>query len=219
MYNKEIKWINADQNASVNIQKPQGVLAPFSKPDIDISLPASFDKNLSTRKLIEVADLDNILGYKGNYMIFPVKERSYLHTYMMQDYINSFIESTLKDPDEFGDHTTQEIIDYLRCLKSNDADKYKQIKEQTFQYISDRLTSPRKEYDVITIPSDSLFIEALPGSHPIMEDFKLAHRGLDVKKVQAEVRQMELENLRYASRIIEDKLDDPEVEKVTIKRK
>jgi hypothetical protein len=41
----------------------------------------------------------------------------------------------------------------------------------------------------------------LTGTHPILEDFKLMHRALDVKKVQAEVRHAELENLRLAARL------------------
>ena len=67
--------------------------------------------------------------------------------------------------------------------------------------------------DEIIVPTDSLFIEALPGAHPILEDFKLMHRAVDVKKVQAEVRGMELENLRFASRLIEGEREDPTIEK------
>ena len=51
------------------------------------------------------------------------------------------------------------------------------------------------------MPSNSLYIEALPGTHPLLEDFKLIHRALDVKKAQAEVRHAELENLRLAARL------------------
>jgi hypothetical protein len=63
------------------------------------------------------------------------------------------------------------------------------------------------------VPSDQLYIEALPGTHPILEDFKLMHRALDVKKVQAEVRHAELENLRLAARLARGELGDPDVEK------
>ena len=56
-------------------------------------------------------------------------------------------------------------------------------------------------------------IEALPGKHPVMEDFKLAHRALDVKKVQADVRSQELENLRRAARVLGGDLTDPRVDK------
>ena len=47
----------------------------------------------------------------------------------------------------------------------------------------------------------------------MLEDFKLIHRALDVKKVQAEVRHAELENIRLAARAIRGKDDDPDVDK------
>jgi hypothetical protein len=74
------------------------------------------------------------------------------------------------------------------------------------------------EKERVIIPTNSVFIEALPGKHPIMEDFKLAHRGLDVKKVQAEVRHAELENLRLAARLIAGEREDPDIEKVVINK-
>jgi hypothetical protein len=64
------------------------------------------------------------------------------------------------------------------------------------------------------VPTNSVFIEALPGRHALLEDFKLAHRAIDVKKVQAETRGEEIENLRKAYRIIEKILGDPNIEKV-----
>ena len=63
------------------------------------------------------------------------------------------------------------------------------------------------------VPTDSLYIEALVGTHPLLEDFKLIHRALDVKKVQAEVRHAELENIRLAARALEGKDEDPDIEK------
>mgnify|MGYP000718259672 CR=1 FL=1 len=69
------------------------------------------------------------------------------------------------------------------------------------------------ETEVIVVPSDHVYMEALPGARPVMEDFKLAHRAMDVKKLAAEVDHLDLENLRYAKRIIENKLDDPETGK------
>src|SRR5439155_24174857 len=48
-----------------------------------IPMPPKFD--VTTKKLVEVADLDNLLGYKGNYMIFALKENNYITLHMMQD--------------------------------------------------------------------------------------------------------------------------------------
>ena len=58
----------------------------------------------------------------------------------------------------------------------------------------------------------SLIIEALPGTHPILEDFKLKHRAVDVKQAQAHVGKVELENLRLAARLLSDDFEDPEVD-------
>jgi len=78
------------------------------------------------------------------------------------------------------------------------------------------VANPRPQQDEISVPTDSLFIEALPGVHPLLEDFKLAHRIIDVKRAQAETRRIELENLRYAARILGDQLEDPDVERKTV---
>ena len=63
------------------------------------------------------------------------------------------------------------------------------------------------------MPTNSLYIECLVGTHPLLEDFKLIHRALDVKKVQAEVRRAELENVRLAARALEGEREDPDIEK------
>jgi hypothetical protein len=63
------------------------------------------------------------------------------------------------------------------------------------------------------VPTGSVFIEALPGEHPLLEDFKALHRAVDVKKVQAEVRKTELENIRYAARILAGEREDPDIER------
>lgn len=39
------------------------------------------------------------------------------------------------------------------------------------------------------------------------------HRAIDVKKVQAEVRGEELENLRMAARLLAEDYEDPNIEK------
>lgn len=80
------------------------------------------------------------------------------------------------------------------------------------------ITAVRRSTDEIIVPTGQLFIEALPGSHPLLEDFKLLHRLEDVRKVKAEVRHAELENLRLASRIVGGQgnaalLEDPDIEK------
>jgi hypothetical protein len=78
------------------------------------------------------------------------------------------------------------------------------------------VNTPGADGDEIVVPTNSLFIEALPGVHPILEDFKLFHRVVDVKKVQAEVRAAEFENLRAADRLLHGEREDPTTEKKVV---
>ncbi|MGK7915172.1 MAG: hypothetical protein AB4038_06430, partial [Prochloraceae cyanobacterium] len=169
---------------------------------------------VTPKKLVEVADLDNLLGYKGNYMIFPLKKNNPITLYMMQDYIN--IEDTVRlgDPDELGNYTSEELVEFMKCVYRKNPEAFDHdFKNKIQQLLIKRLTNPNREKDEVVVPTDSLYIEALPGKHPILEDFKLAHRGVDVKKVQAEVRHDELENIRLAARVIQGEYDDPDIEK------
>jgi hypothetical protein len=47
----------------------------------------------------------------------------------------------------------------------------------------------------------------------VLEDFKLIHRAVDVKKAQSDTRESELENVRLAARLLGGELDDPDVER------
>ncbi|MCI0714507.1 MAG: hypothetical protein L0154_30415 [Chloroflexi bacterium] len=169
---------------------------------------------VTDKSLVEVADLDNLLGYKGNYMIFPLKKNNGITLYMMQDYIEIDEVAHLHDPDEFGQYTTEELVQIMKCyhketpggLSEDDQQKFKDV-------LIKRLTNPRREKDEIVVPTDSLYIEALPGKHPILEDFKLIHRAVDVKNVQAEVRHSELENIRLAARVLKGEYEDPDIDK------
>jgi hypothetical protein len=166
-----------------------------------------------TIKLVQVAELDNLLGYKGNYMIFPLKKNNYLTLHMMQDYLEVGDEVTIRDPDEFGNYTLDELQEFAACVHKKDPDTFIKNKDKFKQLMIDRLTSSRTDDDLVIVPTTSLYIEALLGTHPLLEDFKLIHRALDVKKVQAEVRHAELENIRLASRVLKGKDEDPDVDK------
>ena len=62
------------------------------------------------KKLVEVADLDTVLGYEGNYSIFPLKENNLLTLHMMQGYLESSGSgSLLRDPRRAGEYSVAEI--------------------------------------------------------------------------------------------------------------
>ncbi len=229
LYNLEVPWITeADRDIAVRLSgrrlAPREIVRESDRAlgtwyEVSGSLPLgsglsgdSPNLHRATRTLSDVANLDHILGYKGNYQIFPLRETSYLHDYMMQDYVDPATGS-LRDPDAAASPSSDEILDYVCCLRRHEPERLEAEREALLAQIESRLEGARREKELILVPSRSLYIEALPGKHPIMEDFKLTHRALDVKKVQAEVRKSELENLRYAKRVLRDETGDPEIEK------
>jgi len=189
--------------------------ALLGRTEVATSLPVP-NISITNRKLADVADLNNLLGYKGNYMMFPLIENNYLTLHMMQDYLQVGDELSVRDPDEFGNHTLDELQEFATCLYEHDRDAFNKHQEKFKKIMIDRLTSSRKDSEMVIVPTTSLFIECLVGTHPLLEDFKLIHRALDAKKVQAEVRHAELENIRLASRVLKGKDEDPDVEKKII---
>lgn len=189
-----------------------------------VELEGGLDPEEDFVTLSEIADLDNMLGFKGNYMIFPLRQSNALTDFMMTPFVDS--ELGLRDPDEFGNFTPEEFEICARNLIAEMRAQLQrgEISETALQEAIDRLSeqfrrllsNPRPAEEEIIVPTGSLFIDALPGAHPILEDFKLKHRAIDVKKVQAEVRRMELENVRYAARILEGEREDPDIERKVV---
>lgn len=170
------------------------------------------DPNMEFRTLEEVADLDNLLGFKGNYMMFPLKQSNVLTDFMMTPYLDAV--AGLRDPDPRGNWTLDDFVKYLCCLREHltpaDFDRLRSGLQEAYRELA---ADPEGDGEEVVTPTDSLFIEALPGAHPILEDFKLMHRAVDVKKAQAEVRGIELENLRFADRLLQGEREDPTIEK------
>lgn len=187
------------------------------------SCPPRVDQ--TTVDLVEIADIDTPLGFKGNYIIFPLKETCYLTTYMLQEFLDDTYG--LKDPDIFAawkamgsiDAVAASVAAELQTMQKGSTEWQKLVDE-----FADYVNETQGQVDEIIIPTGQLFIEALPGSHPLLEDFKLLHRAEDVRKVKAEVRHAELENLRLASRLVAAQADtknlnllsDPDIEKKVI---
>ena len=187
----------------------------------DYSVTTEIESEFDTVDLVEVADLNNPLGFKGNYIIFPLTKSNALTDFMMRPYVDNAFEGfmNLHDPDEFGNFSLEDFSKYVCCLKKEKPDEFDELEPQLKEIFERLLKSPQRTNEEIIVPTDSLFIEALPSKHPILEDFKLLHRAIDVKKVQAEVREMELENIRHAARILSSEddsslLDDPDIESV-----
>jgi len=184
----------------------------FGWIEMDASFPVP-EVWTEKRRLHEIADLDKPLGYKGNYIIFPLKECVYLTDYMMQDYVDDYLG--VRDPDPASGIATDELLQFAEEIWHDDRTTEEQ-RDAIRTIVQARLTSPRLEDELIVVPTGQLFIEALKGEHALLENFKHQHRGLDLKKVNAEVTAMELESLRKAARLVArtPDLSDPDVDKV-----
>jgi hypothetical protein len=164
------------------------------------------------RRLGDVADLDSMLGFKGNYMIFPLKENNALTAHMMQDYVENDALGVL-DPDDFANYDNDELATAIRCVRAEGSVGAAEL-EAVEQLLLDRLTAARRDSEEIIVPTGQLFIEALPGEHPVLEDFKLVHRQLDAEKVDAEARLAYLEVIRSASLLNAGEWDDHDVDRL-----
>lgn len=121
------------------------------------------------------------------------------------------------DPDEPGNWTLDDFAEYVCCLKKHlPAEQFAEIRPDLRRQYEVLLTTPHRNGELITVPTGSLYIEPLAGVRPVMESYKLMHRAVDVKKVQAEVRRAELENIRRAARILAKEYDDPDIEKTVL---
>jgi len=177
-----------------------------------VSMP-ELDADSKTATLAELANLDQPLGFKGNYMIFPLKRANPLVDLMTIPYVDT--ELGLRDPDDLGSWSPDAFAAYVRCMldKHKDEPGYAELERRLVAQYQQILGSPRRVSDTVIVPTDSLFIEALPGKHPLLEDFKLQHRALDVDKVREEARKLRLESLRYAARILGNDYQDPDIDR------
>ena len=214
IYNIDVPVITA-KSSTVNVEIARGSSAIDALLERDtgvatIRMPAV---EVVQKKLVEVADLDTVLGYVGNYTIFALKENNLLTLCMMQDYLEVGEQLWVRDPDELADYTVADLEQLASCLHEHDKDLYDEHREDLKKLLVQRLESARADDDLVVVPTASLYVEALVGTHPLLEDFKLLHRALDVKKVQAEVRHAELENVRLTARVLKGKDEDPDIEK------
>ncbi|MQA24507.1 MAG: hypothetical protein GEU94_03360 [Micromonosporaceae bacterium] len=190
-------------------------LPPDWKKPQKLTVTSELDTDkLEYDALGEVAELDNLLGFKGNFMIFPMRRGNDLTDTMMTPYYAK--EGFLADPDPLGNWTLRDFVDYVCCLR-------KELSKEAFERrlpglieMYRMLKERDAENDEVIVPTESLYIEALPGVRPVLEDFKLLHRAVDVKKAQAEVRGLEMENVRMAARLLSGEREDPTIEKKVV---
>src|SRR6266850_639125 len=120
-------------------------------PDLD-----SADKNAT---LAELADLDHPLGFKGNYIIFPLKKSNALTDFMMTPYLDA--ELGLRDPDGLGNWTLQEFSDYIQCLRESLGDRFGEVEAELRRQYQELLADPLRDGEEIVVPSNCLYMQML----------------------------------------------------------
>ncbi len=183
----------------------------------DAPLAPPVDTPLPRRRLGSIADLNRPLGYKGNYVIYPLKRCSYLTDYMSQEFVDDYFG--LRDPSTSLGYTGEELLAYAsEVLSDSSAALSASERAALISAVTEQLSNPAQGSETVILPTGQLYMEALKGEQTLLEDFKLAHRGMDVLKVQEEVRTQRLDNLRRAARIVADvpNLEDPDVEKTVV---
>lgn len=168
----------------------------------DFSVPGALDA--LKVPLGRIAHVDQLLGFKGNYAIFPLKDCSPLTDYMLQEFVDDFLG--VRDPATELGVSSAELIEYSRealrggTLGPDDVEALKEVVRQA-------LSSPGHDMEQVILPTGQIYMEALKGEQVLLEDFKLAHRGFDLLKAQEEVREQRLDNLRQAYRLASDPPD------------
>ena len=210
---------------------------PDSTP-FEVVLPEPPDAE--RRRLDDVADLNTLLGFRGNYLIFPLRRQSYLTAYMAQEYLGTNIDdvrNVAPDPNEpawalstyaegnaFRAPGTGQLFDPDRqyydfeYAEANEAVLHSELSPEVKMELSELLRrgaqNPASHPQKIVLPLNCLYVEALPGAKSLLEPFKLQHRAIDVQKAKAERYAMILENARLEARLHSLDFEDPQIDKL-----
>ncbi len=186
--------------------------------DPTVEMPAAeveAELELLRKPLGQVAHVDQLLGFKGNYAVFPLKECSPLTDFMAQEFVDDYLG--VRDPTmEFG-VSTPELIEYARQAIQSGRLEPEEV-DQLKAAVARAVGSPNLNTEEIVLPTGQIYMEALKGEQVLLEDFKLGHRGIDLLKAQEDVRQQRIENLRRAGRMTGENpnFGDSEIEKAII---
>lgn len=167
------------------------------------------------QRLGDVADLDHPIGYKGNFQVFPMRQHNVLTRFLMLPYIDHRVGAC--DPELRANFTISELDTYVACARQAlPRAEFAAMLPAIQDLYRGLLDAPFPDEEEVVVPTASTFIEALPGSRPVLEDYRLLHRAIDVSKAAAEVRKHELDNLRRVALIRSGQLGDPDIETVVV---
>jgi hypothetical protein len=190
-------------------------LPPYWTPPVVVDATLTGQATDATVALGELADLDRPLGYRGNYAVFPLREAHPIARYLVLPYVDR--HAGAHDPDHLGNLTRAELEQYDRCAAANlPATEYAAIRDGMIEAHRRLVTDPRPLEETVVVPTDALFIEALPADRPLLEDYKLRNRAAEAGKAEAEAARVRLDNLRRGARILAGDLADPDIDRKTV---
>lgn len=198
-----------------NLVHATGGLGVDATPDPDPEV-----EKIKTQPLYQVANIYKPLGTWCNYLVFPMFEANPITELMMDPYVKlAEGEYGLSDPDPLGNITLEEFADYVCCLKrhyqeEDQMDVFEKRVPELREGLKKLLQASRREEDIVIPCDDGLYIEALPGTHSVMEQYKQLHRIIDVKSAQEDLRIKGLNSIRRAQMILDGDLSDPDIESV-----
>jgi hypothetical protein len=208
--------IKLDQPLVTTMAPPHASLPRFGGLNVKafpLESVTTIDPQFNHVPLSKVADVSSLLGFIGNLAIFPLFESNPLTDFMMDPYVDR-ATGQLIDPADPLNWSLDEFSEYVCCLKKKLTDEeFEKLRSELQKLYQIILSNPQRDDDVLIVPTNSLFIEALPAAHSLIEKYKADHRMIDVKKAQAEAREKELDNVRMAGRILSGERGDPHVDK------
>jgi hypothetical protein len=212
----------ASRSYSVRVAPDEDIFESFREPGTEKhraflhgTLVHNPDGHFDTVPLVQVADVGTLIGCMGNYLVFPLKQHNALTEFMAAPYIDSAFGAM--DPDQLSNVTLDEYSEYVcRLHDTLPASEFDAMKPKLKAWLEQLLASPLRNGDEIVVPTHSLFIETLADPNPILEDYKLIQRELDVLKVGMDVRTAGIESLRRAARLLKGERGDPDFDKQTI---
>jgi len=204
---------------SVDVNVADDIFAAFRTPGTEKhkaflrgKLKHNPDGTFQTKPLVEVARLDQVVSCIGNYLVFEMKEHNALTQFMAAPYVDSAFGAM--DPDELANVNLEQFSRYVCCLHDKlPPGQFNAIKGELKAWLEKLLATPLRNGDEIVVPTGSLFIEALVDANPVIEDYLLKHRELDVFDVNEKVRRAGLENIRLAARLLNAEREDPDVDR------
>lgn len=205
---------NAIVGNLANVTHMKANVYPFATTGDFVLPPEKEDGTLETVPLYQVADIDGLLGFRANYMIFPMKKANAITDFMVEPYVEKAAGGYgITDPDDLGNISLDEFSEYVCCLKENLTDEeFDELRDELHAQLKKLLQSSLRDDEEIVVPMDATYIEAILGATPLLENFKLLHRQIDAADAQEDLRLKKMEKLRYAQRLLEGQLDDPDVE-------